>query len=127
MSEHFLNRAEIGASLEQVGGEGMPEEVGVDAFRLQAGLPGEAAQDQEDAGAGERATLGVEVELRPVAAVEMRAAVGEVAPKRLRGLPAYRDDALLGPFPDAADEPVLEVDPGPLEADRLADPEARAV
>ena len=63
VSEHLLNGAQVGAALEQVGGEGVAEQVGVDAARLEARLVRELAQDQEGAGAGERAALGVEEEL----------------------------------------------------------------
>ena len=51
MAEHLLHRAEVGAALEQVRRERVPEEVGVDPLRLQAGLLGEAPQDEERAGA----------------------------------------------------------------------------
>src|SRR5581483_8520970 len=127
MSEHFLNGAEVGASLEQVRRERVAEEMGVDALRLQAGRSGQAAQDEEDPGPRERAALGVEEELRTVAAVEVRATAGEVAPDRLRRLAADRDDPLLRALADAADEPALEVDGGPLEARGLADAKAGAV
>ena len=73
------------------------------------------------------AALGVEEQLRPVAAVEERPAAGEVAAQRLGRLAADRDDALLRALADAADEPPLEVDGGALEADRLADAQAGAV
>ena len=47
MAEHFLNRSEVGASLEEVGGERVAEQVRMDAARLEARGLGEAAQDQE--------------------------------------------------------------------------------
>ena len=72
MSKHFLNRSQISASLEQVGGEGMAKDVGVHAGRVEPGLACQRAQDQERAGAGERAALGVQEELRAVAPVEVR-------------------------------------------------------
>ena len=34
MAQEFLHRAEVGAALQQVRGEGVPEQVGVDAWRL---------------------------------------------------------------------------------------------
>ena len=74
MSEHFLNRSQICASLEEMGGEGMAKDVGVNAGRVETRLLGEPAEDQERAGAGEGAALGVEEELRAVAAVEVRPA-----------------------------------------------------
>ena len=54
VAEHLLHAAEVGAALEQVRREGVAQQVRVDAARLEAGLLGEAAQDQEGAGAGER-------------------------------------------------------------------------
>ena len=58
-------------------------------------LRGELAQDQERARAGERPALRVEEELRPVAAVEVRAAAREVAPHGVRGSAADGHDPLL--------------------------------
>ena len=72
MSEHFLNRSQICASLQQVGGEGMAKDVGVDAGRVEACLLGEPAKNEERARPRERPALGVEEELRAVAAVEVR-------------------------------------------------------
>ena len=69
----------------------------------------------------------VQEELRAVAAVEVRPAAREVAAQRLGGVAADRDDALLAALADHADEPVVEVDAGPVEPDRLRDPEAGAV
>ena len=80
MSEHFLNRPEVRASLEQVRGEGVAEEMRVDALRIEPRLVGEFPQDQEGAGPGQRASASVQEELGPVARVEERAPTGEVAP-----------------------------------------------
>jgi hypothetical protein len=74
VAEHLLHRAEVGAAFEQVGGEGMTEQVGVDAVRVETGFLGQLAQDQERAGPGEGATAGVQEELGAVAAVEVRPA-----------------------------------------------------
>jgi hypothetical protein len=43
MSEQFLNSSQISPSLEQVGGEGVAQEVRVDAAGLEACLVGEPA------------------------------------------------------------------------------------
>jgi hypothetical protein len=67
MAQHFLNGSEVGAAFEQVGGEGVAQEVGVDARWVEPRLLGELAQDQEGAGPGERAAAGVQEQLRPVA------------------------------------------------------------
>ena len=99
----------------------------VDALRLEPGFRREAPQDQERAGAGEAASAGVQEQLGPVPPVEERPAAALVAADRLGGRPSDRDDALLAALADAADEAVLEVDPGALEPDRLADAQAGAV
>jgi hypothetical protein len=121
MSKHFLNRAQVGAALEQVRRERMPEEMRVHSLRLEPGLLRELAEDQERARARQRTALCVEEELRSMAPVEVRPPAREVAPQRLDGFRADRDDALLLALPDAADEALVEVDAGAVEADRLAD------
>ncbi len=95
MSEHLLDAAQVGAALEQVRRERVAEQVRMDAPRLEARLLGEAPQDQERAGAGQRAALGVQEELRPVPPVEVRPPAGEVAAERLDRRAADRHDALL--------------------------------
>ena len=74
MSEHFLNRSQISASLEQVGGEGMAKDVRMHAGRVEACFAGERAQDEECPGARERAAFRVQKQFRTVAPVEVRAA-----------------------------------------------------
>src|ERR687891_1002144 len=101
-------------------GEAVPEQVRVHATGLESCLCGQLTDDQERAGAGERPAAGVEEELRAMARVEVRPAVREVAPERLGGLPPDRHDPPLVALADAADEPLLEVDGVPHEADGLA-------
>src|SRR6187551_635967 len=96
--------------------ERVPQEVRVHALRLEPGLDGEAAQDEEGARAGERAALGVQEEVGPVALVEIRPPAGEVAAHGLDRLAAERDDPLLVALADAADEPLVEVHAAELEA-----------
>src|SRR3954453_19381060 len=114
VAEHLLDRTEIGATLQQVRREGVAEEVGVDALRLEPGLAGQAAQDEEGAGAGGRAPARVQEQLLEgapvggggapaVGGVEVGAAPGEVAAKGLRSLPPDRDDALLAPLAERSD------------------------
>jgi hypothetical protein len=127
MSEQFLNRPEIGASLEQVGRERVPEQVRVHTPRLESGALGEPAQDQEGAGPGEGAALRVEEELGTVAPVEERPPAGEVPAERIGCRPADWDDALLPALARHAHEALVEVDAAFLERDRLGDADARAV
>src|SRR5690348_15300564 len=81
VAEHLLDGAEVRAALEQVRRERVAQQVRVDARRVEAGLLGQLPQDQERAGAGERAALRVQEQLRPVARVEERPAAREVAPQ----------------------------------------------
>ena len=99
----------------------------MDPRRFEAGFLGQAAQDQERAGARQRAALGVEEELRAVALVEVRPAAAQVAAERVGGAAPERDDPLLAALADRADEPFFQIDAVSLEPDRLADAQARAV
>ena len=58
MAEHFLDGAQIGASFDEVGGEGMPEGMRRDIFGY-AGLPDEVFEEQEDHYPGELAAPAV--------------------------------------------------------------------
>src|SRR6476619_4232833 len=127
MSEHFLNCPQVGASLEQVRGERVAQEVRVDALGLEPCLVGEAAQDEEDTGAGERPAVRVQEQLLPVAAVEVWPTAREVAAEGFRCLPPDRHDPLLGALAEATNESVLEIDGLPAEPDRLADAQAGSV
>jgi len=125
--EHLLNAPQVGAALEQVRGEGVPEKVRVNALRLEPGFLGESPQDEKCAGAGQRAAARVQEELGPVAAVELGTAEREVAPNRLRCRPAERDESLLTALAEDADDPLLDVDPALLESDGLGDAQASAI
>ena len=125
VAEHLLDAAQVGSAFQQVRRERVPQQVRMDARGVEARLGGEAPQDQERAGARQRAALRVQEELGPVARVEVRAAAGEVAPERLDGRASERDDALLVALAGDADEAVVEVDPRLVEPDRLGDAEAR--
>src|SRR6478735_7438028 len=127
MSEHLLDRTQVGASLEQVRRERVAQEVGVDPLRLEAGLVGQPPQDEEDAGPGERPAVRVEEQLLPVAPVEMGPAAREVATEGVRCLPPDRYDSFLAAFAEGADEPVLEINGLLVEPDRLADAQPGAV
>src|SRR5436309_10809905 len=94
---------------------------------LEPGAFGEAPQDQKRAGPSECTPLGVQEELRPVAAVEVRASVGEVAAQRVGSVTTERHDSLLVALAQAPGETLLEVDVGLGEANRLADPKAATV
>ncbi len=74
MSEHLLNRAEVGAALEEVRRKRVSEQMRVHARGVEAGLLRSALEDEERTRARERAALCVEEELRAMATVEMRPA-----------------------------------------------------
>ena len=69
--EHLLHAAEVCAPFEQMGGERMAQDVGVDALGVQPRLFRQLPQDQEGAGPRQRPSLGIEEELGTVAAVEV--------------------------------------------------------
>src|SRR5690242_4236062 len=99
----------------------------MDPLGLEAGLLGEAPENQERAHPRQRAALGVEEELRPVAAVEVRAAARQIAAQRLDGGSSDRDDPLLVSLAEHTDDAGVELDAGALEPDRLAGSQAGAV
>src|SRR5215204_5262402 len=101
--------------------------MGVHALGLEARFSRQLPQDQERPGPRKRPALGVQEELRAVAAIEVRATSREVASERVDGLAADRDDAFLPALADRPNEPLVEVDAALVEADRLADTEAGAV
>ena len=55
MAEHLLDAAQVGAALEQMGREGVAQEVRVDGLGVEPGDGCEPPQDQEGAGARQRA------------------------------------------------------------------------
>src|SRR5438046_3235083 len=101
VAEHLLDGAQVGSPLEEVRGERVAQQVRVHARRLEPGGRGEAAQDQEGAGAGQAAALRVEKQLGSMALVEVGPATGEVAAQRLDGFAADRHDPLLRALAEA--------------------------
>src|SRR5512133_425120 len=47
VAEHLLHASEVGAALEEMRGERVAEQMGMDALRLEPGLLGEPSQDEE--------------------------------------------------------------------------------
>src|SRR5436305_1372671 len=84
VSEHLLDRAEVGAPFEQVRREGVAQQVRMHTLRLEPGGRGEAAQDQEGARTRQRAALRVEKELGAMALVEIGAASRDVSLQGVR-------------------------------------------
>ena len=112
VAEHLLDGAQVGASLEQVGGERVPEGVGGDVVG-QAGLPRVALDDGVKSLAGQPPAAVVQEQLRRLEgarAAQERAAPLVVGADGLDGHAPQRDDALLVALADGADEPHLQVD-----------------
>jgi hypothetical protein len=103
MAQHLLHGAEVGAALEEVRGERVPEEVRMDSRRLEPGAVGELAQDEERAGSRER-RRGRSGELGPVAAIEVRTAEREIAAHGFRGRAAQRHEPLLPALAEHAND-----------------------
>lgn len=99
----------------------------MDASGLEAGAVGELAQDEERAGSGQRAAAGVQEELGPVAAIEVRAAEREVATHGFSRGPTEWDEPLLRALPDHPDDALLQRDAVLLEADGLRHAQPGAV
>src|SRR5947208_15468870 len=98
VAEHLLDAAEICAAFQEMRRKRVPEQVGMDPVRLEPGLLGEPAQDEEDARPSEPAALRVQEELRPVAAVEVRTPAREIAANGVSCRPAERHDSFLRPL-----------------------------
>ena len=75
-----------------------------------------SAQDQEGSGPGQRASLRVQEEVGAMTAVEVRAAVGQVATQSIGGVAPDGHDALLAALSRAGDETALQVDVPPAWA-----------
>src|SRR5688572_25165782 len=63
VTEHLLDAAQVGAALEQVRRERVAEQMRVHAVRVEPGFLGQAAEDQERPGTGQRAAARVQEEL----------------------------------------------------------------
>src|SRR5262249_37723654 len=109
----------VGSAFEQVSRERMPQEVRMDALRVEPGALREPPQDQERAGPRQRAAARVQEELGAVPPVEIRPPTREIPAQRLHRGAADRHDALLAALADRSDEPPVEVDARRAEPDRL--------
>ena len=103
VAEEFLDDAQVGAVLQEVGGERVAEEVWVDVG-FDAGEPGAVADDLADAFGGERgAIFGDEDVVAGFTRDEFRAFVGEVVGDGGEGFGADGDDAGFVTFAGDAD------------------------
>ena len=113
VAEHLLDAAKVGSTLEQMRCEGMPQQVWMNAARLEPGAVGELAKDEERTRPGQGAAACVEEEVGAVATVEMWSPEREIAPHCFDRGTAKRDDALLVALSDHADEAAVEIDQCP--------------
>ena len=127
MPQHLLDRAEVGSTLQEVGREGVAEEMGVHASGLEARSIGELAENEEDAGTRQRAAARVEEQLGPIPAIEVWPAERQVPPHRLGGRPSERNEPLLVSLSEHADDPLVEGDAALLEPDCLGDAQTSSV
>jgi len=127
VAEHLLNGAEIRSAFEEVRRERMAEEMRMHASRLETGSVCKLPQDQERPCTSQRAASRVQEELRPVPAVEVRAAEGEVAANGFCRRAPERDEALLISLAEHADDSILDGDATLLESDRLGHAQAGSV
>jgi hypothetical protein len=112
--KQLLDDAQVGAALEQMGRERMPE-----AMRVGEKSP-ERARVQPSAARGEKqGILG--------AAGQLRSRVLQIEPNAVGRLFAERDDPLLVPFAPDANGLLFEVDVSEVEVDRLAAAQAGRV
>jgi len=112
VSEEFLDDAEVGTAFEEVGGEGVAEEVGVNVL-FDAGVGGALFDDLADAVGAEGAAADGEKDLGGgffFRAEEVGALVVEVVADGFEGPAADGDDAGLVAFAGDADESVVEVE-----------------
>ena len=107
MAEQLLDHAQVGAALEQMGGEGVSQPV-----RMREEPP-DRARVQPPAARGDEESV-----LRTVD--ELGSRLVEVETNPVRSLLAERHDSLLVPLAADADGLLLEVDVAEIEVDRLA-------
>ncbi len=119
VAEQLLDRAQVGAPVEQVRRERMPQRVRRDPT-LHRRVPRPRLQPPPDVGGGQPpAALGEEQRRRPIAALQSRATALEPALDGAQGRLAGRDDPRLAAFSLDPDLLVLERDARDVEVDEL--------
>jgi glucose/arabinose dehydrogenase len=113
VAEQLLDRSQVGAALEQVGREGMPQTV-----RMWGDAAQRAGVEPPPTSGEEERILGAVREGRPDL---------EPKPEPVRRLLAERDEALLAALAEHPDALAVEVDVREVEVDRLAAAESGGV
>ena len=123
MAEHHLHRSAVGAALEEVGREGVPQHVRTQAA-LEAGTPAVLLEILPESLARHRRAAAVHEQggRRPAAHQARPRAVQPVA-QALDRHPAQRHETLLAPLPEAAQHAAVEIDVARADRHQLGDPE----
>jgi hypothetical protein len=127
VAQHLLQRAQVAAPAEQVGGERVAQRVGLICASSPA-AGGVTLDDLVEALAGQWAAAAIQKQPRLGLVFEQHgapaAAVGAECGQRLA---PDRHDPLLRALAAGAQQPLVEVDVGELEADRLGGAQAARV
>jgi len=128
VAEEFLDAAEVGAVVEQVGGEAVAEGVGADAG-VEAGHDQILVELAADGAGGDGGAVFVEEDAAGQWAgrIRLAGAVFEVALEGLDGLAADGSEAVLAALAADAEDAFLHIEVGHVELDELADTDAGGV
>src|SRR5215208_37398 len=127
VAEHLLHGAQVGAALQQVGGEGVAERVGRDVL-LDSGSLDVLLQDLPGAHAGEGRAAGVEQQdPLPLPRLQPGAHLAEVDGHGADGSAPDRHQPLFAALAEDANQAVLHQDVAHPEGDPLGDAEPGAV
>ena len=140
VAEHLLDHADIGASSEQMSGEGVTQSVGRDVppfhlsclFSSSTGQTGALGGMLKNAPGGltrQRTPQSVEKNLRhsPASSGQLRSAPNQIRLQGVPGVLAHGNDSLLAPFAEQAQTPRARVEIIHHQADSFRDPRTRGV
>src|ERR1041384_6180852 len=127
VSEHLLQRAEIGATFQQMGGEGVPEGVGRHPPR-DPGAPRNPLDDTPRSHPRQGSAARVEQHASPALPPAEGGTRGvEIDRERADAFPPERAHPLLAALPEAPHQPLRQEQVVEREGAELGHPEARAV
>ena len=127
MAEHQLDRAQVGAAIEQMGGKGVPQNVRAHRAR-QPGAADVLLQDLPEADSTEGPATGVHEQPRRRSSLQQfPAGAGTIALNPVGRLLADGHQALLAPLADACEVLLREVQVDQPDGDQLADAEAGCI
>src|SRR5687768_10244530 len=124
VAEHLLDGAQVGASLEKVRRERVPQSVRGDVLRDPGPLD-VLSKDLPRAHPREGLAAGVQQELAlPMTTLEPRPKLAKVHGHCTNGAASHGDEALLAALPEDADDPFLEENVANAQLDPLGDSES---